>query len=153
MSINPTCYRCGSELKEFGAILLSPPNGKSVDKFHICTECYSIIIEEINKYTIKKKFKNLSHKCHFDTRWSSNLNDYLNDLINHPAYQEIISMGTKVVPFILMDLMDDPKWWFYALKQITGENPVPEDKKEEYEGYLYELTTLWLDWGRKNKYI
>ena len=37
MSINPKCHRCGSELKEFGAILLSPPSGKSVDKFHSFT--------------------------------------------------------------------------------------------------------------------
>lgn len=50
MSINPICDRCGSELKEFGAILLSPPNGKSVDKFHICTECYLIITKEIEKF-------------------------------------------------------------------------------------------------------
>jgi len=28
MAIKPKCDKCGDELKEFGAILLSPPNKK-----------------------------------------------------------------------------------------------------------------------------
>ena len=41
MSIKPFCYRCHKELKEFGAILLSPPNKKDeIKKFHICRKCY-----------------------------------------------------------------------------------------------------------------
>lgn len=41
MAIKPTCDFCGKELREFGAILLGPPdkNGK-VEKYHICVGCY-----------------------------------------------------------------------------------------------------------------
>ncbi len=41
MAIKPKCDKCKEELKDFGAILLSPPNKKSdVRKFHICKDCY-----------------------------------------------------------------------------------------------------------------
>jgi len=44
MAITPKCNKCGKELNEFGAILLSPP-GKDdiVEKMHICRECYKEI--------------------------------------------------------------------------------------------------------------
>lgn len=41
MAIKPKCDKCGDELVEFGAILLSPPDEEStVKKFHICKKCY-----------------------------------------------------------------------------------------------------------------
>ena len=38
--IKPVCDMCKRELNDFGAILLSPPQGHDVKKYHICTECY-----------------------------------------------------------------------------------------------------------------
>lgn len=47
MSINPRCDKCKNELKEFGGILLSPPNWKSeVKKFHLRAFCYKEIEKE-----------------------------------------------------------------------------------------------------------
>lgn len=44
MAINPKCDKCKKELKEFGAILLSPPDKNSkVKKFHFCKKCYQKI--------------------------------------------------------------------------------------------------------------
>lgn len=45
--ISPVCEinKCGNELNEFGAILLSPPQGELVIKKHICVKCY-------NKYIV-----------------------------------------------------------------------------------------------------
>jgi hypothetical protein len=41
MAIKPVCDKCKEELKEFGAILLSPPDSESkVKKFHLCVSCY-----------------------------------------------------------------------------------------------------------------
>ena len=40
MAIKPKCDKCRKELKEFGGILLSPPNGNTVRKFHLCKPCY-----------------------------------------------------------------------------------------------------------------
>lgn len=42
MAIKPLCDKCRSELKDFGGILLSPPDKEGkVKKFHICVECYT----------------------------------------------------------------------------------------------------------------
>jgi len=48
MAIRPTCERCKKELKEFGAILLSPPDKKNlVKKYHLCQKCYAELLEFI----------------------------------------------------------------------------------------------------------
>jgi hypothetical protein len=50
MSINPACDKCKKELTEFGAILLSPPDkDNKVVKFHICKDCYIIILQNLEK--------------------------------------------------------------------------------------------------------
>lgn len=52
MAIKPKCDKCKEELKDFGAILLSPPDKSSkVKKFHLCKKCYSEITK-INKIKI-----------------------------------------------------------------------------------------------------
>jgi len=44
MAIKPICNKCGGELDDFGAILLSPPDkNNSVKKFHLCKFCYQEI--------------------------------------------------------------------------------------------------------------
>lgn len=49
MAITSTCDKCGKELTKFGGILLSPPRGKTVKKFHLCKECYLRIERGLNK--------------------------------------------------------------------------------------------------------
>ena len=47
--IAPVCDKCKDELKEFGGILLSPPDEESkVKKFHLCLKCYDEIINQFN---------------------------------------------------------------------------------------------------------
>ena len=48
MAIQPKCDKCKEILKEFGAILLSPPdNNDLVRKFHLCRECYTQVLKAI----------------------------------------------------------------------------------------------------------
>jgi hypothetical protein len=48
MSIKPKCDKCKKELKDFGGILLSPPDSKDkVRKFHLCKDCYKEIAKEM----------------------------------------------------------------------------------------------------------
>jgi hypothetical protein len=48
MAIQPKCDKCKKELEEFGAVLLSPPdNNGLVKKFHLCRECYNLVLNEI----------------------------------------------------------------------------------------------------------
>jgi len=42
MAISPICDICAKKLKDFGAIVLSPPDKEGmVDKFHVCQACYT----------------------------------------------------------------------------------------------------------------
>lgn len=67
---------------------------------------------------------------------------------NHPAYQEIIRMGTAVVPLLLQDLATNRRHWFTALAVITGADPVPP----EDAGNISRMTEAWLRWGREHGY-
>jgi hypothetical protein len=72
----------------------------------------------------------------------------VSNIVIHPAYQQIIGMGSKVIPLILLELSKEPDHWFPALRAITGENPV----KQEDKGRIKKMTEAWLDWGRQHGY-
>jgi hypothetical protein len=56
MAIKPYCDKCKKELKEFGALLFSPPNKKgTVKKFHLCDGCYKEIVASFKKGGKKEK--------------------------------------------------------------------------------------------------
>jgi hypothetical protein len=66
----------------------------------------------------------------------------------HPAYQQIIGMGPAVVPYILADLKSKPDHWFWALRAITGGDPV----LPEHRGRIRQMADDWLVWGRQQGY-
>jgi hypothetical protein len=64
-----------------------------------------------------------------------------------PAYQSIIAKGPKIIPRILRQLElegDEPDMWFWALRVLTNENPVPLDA----QGDVVRMAQAWLTWGR-----
>ncbi|MCG6868410.1 MAG: hypothetical protein LJE91_06660 [Gammaproteobacteria bacterium] len=70
---------------------------------------------------------------------------FLSLRLQHPAYRRILSMGPSVVPFVLDELNRQPDHWFYALAQLTGENPIPTD----FTGTVDEAAELWIRWGQR----
>ena len=63
-----------------------------------------------------------------------------------PAYQSILGMGPDVVPLLLNQLRsegDKPDHWFWALKAITGADPVSANDR----GNLKRMAAAWLEWG------
>ena len=69
--------------------------------------------------------------------------------IMHPAYQQIIGLGPRVIPVILQELEVRPNYWFWALRALTGENPVAE----EDAGIMSRMVDTWLNWGYAHGYI
>lgn len=67
----------------------------------------------------------------------------------HPAYQLIIQMGDKVVPFILADLKEHGGDWYIALRKITNARPVSVGTSRN----TADVVAAWLQWGRDNRYI
>ena len=71
------------------------------------------------------------------------------ELALHPAYQQIIGMGKVAIPLILEELQREEDHWFWALKSITGDDPVsPVDR-----GNLPKMTAAWLRWAQTNGYL
>ena len=67
-------------------------------------------------------------------------------MIEHPAHRKIISMGEPVVPLILQRMQAQGGHWFYALREITGANPVRPDDR----GKVAKMQASWLEWGEAN---
>lgn len=67
------------------------------------------------------------------------------EICTHPAYQRIIGLGPSVVPLIMVELEREPDHWFWALRAITGENPVPAI----HRGRVDVMAEYWLHWFRQ----
>ena len=90
---------------------------------------------------LRDVFRRLCAEWKADTCFSSSMAD----IAVHPAYQRIIGMGYEAVGLILDDLRDEPHWWFWALRAITGEDPVHPSAK----GRIREMARAWLQWGQE----
>jgi hypothetical protein len=68
-----------------------------------------------------------------------------------PTYQQIMGIGPDAVPLILAELEsegDDPDQWFWALRAITGANPV----KPEDQGDFVKMAQAWFEWADDEDY-
>jgi hypothetical protein len=65
-----------------------------------------------------------------------------------PSYQRIIGLGPAVLPLLLQALERAPDHWFWALKAITGADPVPPPQR----GKMREMAQAWIAWGRAQGY-
>jgi hypothetical protein len=89
---------------------------------------------------LRERFRDLAARWKSDVRFLSDTNE----ICGHAAYQEIIGMGARALPFILAELETDPDHWFWALKAITGADPVPD----EHRGNLDLMARDWLSWAQ-----
>jgi hypothetical protein len=70
-------------------------------------------------------------------------------MVMHPCYQRIIGLGPDVLPILLNELGRQPDYWFWALRAITGEDPVAE----EDAGNIPKMAEAWLEWGKQRGFI
>lgn len=70
-------------------------------------------------------------------------------ICTHPSYQQIIGMGLSALPMIFFELQKNPDDWFWALKAITGADPV----RERDRGRVRLMQRAWLDWGQQQGYV
>jgi len=95
--------------------------------------------------TAEETFKELAAKWQAETAHLS----AIDDIVLHPAYQDIIGLGPSVIPLLLTQLQATPNHWFWALEHITRQNPVrPEDI-----GIIRKMADSWLEWGRQQGYL
>ena len=96
----------------------------------------------IKESDAEARFKSRKARWEADVRFLSDMNE----ICSHPAYQEIIGMGSEALPFILRELEKEPGDWFWALKAITGEDPVPAD----HRGNVNLMREDWLAWAQRS---
>ena len=75
----------------------------------------------------------------------------ITEMVLCPAYQAMIGMGPSAIQFILAQLEsegDEPDQWFWALRVLTGENPV----RDEDRGNSLRMAQSWLEWAKNRDY-
>jgi hypothetical protein len=93
---------------------------------------------------LEKRFAALAAEWKAERGYSSSITK----LCAHAAYQQIIGMGEKAIPLLLRELEREPDHWFWALKAITGVNPVPQESRAN----LREMARHWVEWGHERGY-
>lgn len=64
--------------------------------------------------------------------------------IKHAAWQQILAMGSDVVPELLRRAEKAPDHWHAAFTALTGENPIPAGAKIT----VSQACAAWVEWGR-----
>jgi hypothetical protein len=101
--------------------------------------------EQDSRDAVTRRFHTLAERWREDTQFQSSINA----VFMHPAYQEIIGLGPDALPLILEDLAATRSDWFWALRAISGENPVPAVER----GQIGKMTERWLEWGHAHGYL
>lgn len=92
---------------------------------------------------VEKAFEMYAQLWRDDSTYASSIGD----MIQHPAYQAIISLGDEAVPLLLRELERRPDHWFAVLTAITHENPI----RPEEEGDIGLMSRAWLRWAEARR--
>jgi ribosomal protein S18 acetylase RimI-like enzyme len=95
--------------------------------------------------TVAQRFYNLASQWFREVTLTTSVTE----ICVHPAYQQIIGIGPEVTPFLLRELKREPIYWFWALRAVTGADPVqPSDR-----GNIDQMVSAWQSWGKEEGYI
>ena len=102
----------------------------------------SIYVKDLFMKDVEQSFSKQKEIWLSETKYLSSISE----IVNNKAHQEIISMGNIAIPLIFKDLRESNNFWFYALKELTGENPV----RPEHRGIIPAMKEDWLKWEEEN---
>jgi len=94
---------------------------------------------------LENRFRALVSRWREETRSVSSTTDRA----LHSAYQDVIGMGDRALPLIFREMQERGGHWFWALRHITHENPVPPQDA----GNIPKMREAWLRWGREHRYL
>ena len=102
-------------------------------------------VQELSDDELRTLFAHLSKKWKRETAHIS----MTLDIMSHPAYMQIIGLGTRVLPLILRDLQETHSHWFDALAAITRTSPT----KVMESGNISTMVSFWLKWAHRKKIV
>lgn len=95
--------------------------------------------------TLEQRFQRLLETWNRETRFHSSTTR----IIEHSAYQEIISLSPPAIPFLLRAMEGTGNGHLApALAAITGVSPV----LPEHRGKIRDIAEDWVRWGKENGY-
>lgn len=107
---------------------------------------YDWLIFPQSRYSeVERLFRQFADKWYKETNHLS----FMRDKAVNSNYQYILGLGSAVLPFLLRELCDKGGHWFWALRHITRENPVPSG----HAGDIGKMREHWLHWGRDNGHL
>lgn len=95
--------------------------------------------------TIEDRFRILSQRWKQESQPLSSTSE----MARLGSYRQIILMGRQAIPLLLRELQREPDYWFMALEEISGTNPVRDNER----GRLQLMADAWLRWGREQGQI
>lgn len=119
----------------------------SLEKLLAQSECSQPDIRKISELEpeVVNKFYTLAKQWENEVAGMSSTSK----MSQHPYYQEIINMGTKIVPLLLLELKKNPLYWLTALSTITGENLIEPAQR----GRVKQMASAWIEWGKNKGYV
>jgi len=127
---------------------VTEPRGSSTELLKVTREALSLRHQYFDKDTVtrrnemlEERFRRLVESWAADTAFESSPAR----MTAHPAYREIVALGEEVVPLLLRELDARPNFWFAALREIAGANPVRDEDRGDFEN----MRQAWLRWGRE----
>jgi GAF domain-containing protein len=112
---------------------------------NVISSIATLVKKQKKKDKTSQRFAKLVEQWRNETGFMSSTSE----AVMHPAYQQIIGMGEDAMPLLLEEVEKASGRWFWALKSIAGEDPVPENLRGETQ----EMIKAWIDWGKKKGYI
>ncbi len=103
-------------------------------------ELKSIVAPELNEIINETRIKFILLKNNWKEK--KKLISSTTQINEIASYQEIIEIGNDVLPFIISELKKEPDFWFEALAQLTGVNPI----KDENLGKVELMSKDWIEW-------
>lgn len=91
--------------------------------------------------SLGEKFHRLAEEWRTSTAHLSSVTE----MATHPAYQEIIGLGKPAIPLLVKALERNLDHWFWALRAITGIDPVPPNDR----GNMRKMADAWVGWARQ----
>jgi len=102
-------------------------------------------VAKAEQETVAERFHRLAAEWSQEIRHVSSLTA----MVKHPKYREIVDMGMDVVPFLVVDLERNRRFWLPALREITGIRPYDSSD----EGNPKRMMQSWIQWGRNKNYL